>query len=79
MFSYISGVTILGTPSEIYNYGTQYWLIIIPIALMGITVSSVYLPVFTSLKIGSSYEVQIPFYYSLIILPLHLKHFYECF
>lgn len=54
--SYISGVTILGTPSEIYNYGTQYWMIIIPIILMGIVVSYVYLPVFASLKISSSYE-----------------------
>lgn len=49
-------MTILGTPSEIYNYGTQYWLILIPICLMGIVVSYVYLPVFASLKISSSYE-----------------------
>lgn len=55
--SYISGVTILGTPSEIYNYGTQYWLIVIPIIFMGITVSTVFLPVFSSLGVGSSYEV----------------------
>lgn len=55
--SYISGVTVLGTPTEIYNYGTQYWLIIFPIFLMGFVVSYVYLPVFCSLKVGSSYEV----------------------
>lgn len=55
--SYISGVTVLGTPAEIYNYGTQYWLIIFPILLMGFIVSYVYLPVFCSLKVGSSYEV----------------------
>lgn len=54
--SYLSGVTILGTPSEIYNYGTQYWLIIIPVAIMGIAVTNVFLPVFTTLKVGSSYE-----------------------
>ncbi|XP_055713749.1 sodium-coupled monocarboxylate transporter 1 isoform X2 [Phlebotomus papatasi] len=54
--SYISGVTILGTPSEIYNYGIQYWLMVVPILLMGIAVSFVYLPVFMSLKVGSSYE-----------------------
>lgn len=56
--SYISGVTMLGTPSEIYNYGTQYWLIIVPIILMGITVCTVFLPVFSSLGVGSSYEVR---------------------
>lgn len=55
--SYISGVTVLGTPAEIYNFGTQYWLIIFPIFLMGFIVSYVYLPVFCSLKVGSSYEV----------------------
>lgn len=55
--SYISGVTVLGTPAEIYNFGTQYWLIIVPIFLMGFIVSYVYLPVFCSLKVGSSYEV----------------------
>lgn len=55
--SYISGVTILGTPAEIYNFGTQYWLIVIPIFLMGFAVSFVYLPVFSALKVGSSYEV----------------------
>lgn len=55
--SYISGVTVLGTPAEIYNFGTQYWLIIFPIFLMGFIVSYVYLPVFCQLKVGSSYEV----------------------
>lgn len=56
-FSYISGVTILGTPAEIYNFGTQYWLIFIPILFMGFAVSLVYLPVFSALRVGSSYEV----------------------
>lgn len=56
-FSYISGVTILGTPAEIYNYGTQYWLIILAIILSGVAVSAIYLPVFTKIKVGSSYEV----------------------
>lgn len=53
---YISGVTILGTPAEIYNFGTQYWLIAVPILLMGVAVCTVYLPVFCSLKLNSSYE-----------------------
>ncbi|EDW75843.2 uncharacterized protein Dwil_GK14981 [Drosophila willistoni] len=54
--SYISGVTILGTTSEIYNYGTQYWFIAIAIILQGIAVSYVYIPVFSTLQVGSSYE-----------------------
>lgn len=57
--SYISGVTVLGTPAEIYNFGTQYWLIVIAIIFMAFVVAYVYLPVFCSLKVGSSYEVNI--------------------
>ena len=56
--SYVSGVTILGTPAEVYNFGTQYWLIIVSIVFMAFTVSLVYLPVFCSLNLGSSYEVR---------------------
>lgn len=54
--SYISGVTILGTPSEIYNYGTQYYLIIVSIIFMGVAVAKLYLPVFSALRVDSSYE-----------------------
>lgn len=54
--SFISGVTILGTPAEIYNFGTQYWITIISIFLSGIGVALVYLPVFVTLKLNSAYE-----------------------
>lgn len=70
--SYISGVTVLGTPAEIYNFGTQYWLIIIPIFLMGFIVSFVYLPVFCSLQVGSSYEV------SKLALTLYQNSYQKC-
>jgi solute carrier family 5 (sodium-coupled monocarboxylate transporter), member 8/12 len=48
---------MLGTPSEIYNYGSQYWLVIVAVVVMSCIVCTVYLPVFCSLKLGSSYEV----------------------
>lgn len=57
--SYVSGVTILGTPSEIYSFGTQYWFIVIAIWLSGVVVAYVYLPVFLKLQVNSSYEVSI--------------------
>lgn len=56
-FSYISGVTILGTPSEIYRFGTQYCIIAIAIWISGAVVATVYLPVFCKLQLYSSYEV----------------------
>ncbi|KAG6443998.1 sodium-coupled monocarboxylate transporter 1 [Manduca sexta] len=54
--SYVSGVTILGTPAEIYNYGTQYWLVIFGVSLSCVVVATVYLPVFCTLRLSSSYE-----------------------
>ncbi|KAG8232973.1 hypothetical protein J437_LFUL012620, partial [Ladona fulva] len=54
--SYISGVTVLGTPAEVYFFGTQYWVILVGIACMGVTVAFVYLPVFLQLQISSSYQ-----------------------
>ncbi|XP_013134010.1 PREDICTED: sodium-coupled monocarboxylate transporter 1-like [Papilio polytes] len=54
--SYVSGVTILGTPAEIYNYGSQYWLVIVGVTLSCVVVATVYLPVFCTLRLSSSYE-----------------------
>ncbi|XP_043642649.1 sodium-coupled monocarboxylate transporter 1 isoform X1 [Drosophila teissieri] len=54
--SFISGVAILGTPAEIYNYGTQYFLIIVAISIQGLVVAYVYMPVFSALQVRSSYE-----------------------
>jgi len=54
--SYISGVSVLGTPSEVYNYGLIYWIIMLPIAISPLITNFIFLPVFFALKISSSYE-----------------------
>ncbi|XP_017761039.1 PREDICTED: sodium-coupled monocarboxylate transporter 1-like [Eufriesea mexicana] len=54
--SFISGVTILGTPAEIYNFGTQYWITIISIFFSGLVVALIYAPVFVALGLNSVYE-----------------------
>ncbi|CAH1407495.1 unnamed protein product [Nezara viridula] len=54
--SYISGISVLGLPAEMYVYGTQYWLIVIPEILVSFTMAFVYIPVFYKLQITSSYE-----------------------
>ncbi|XP_076223835.1 sodium-coupled monocarboxylate transporter 1 [Nomia melanderi] len=54
--SFISGVTILGTPAEIYNFGTQYWITIISIFFSGVVVATVYAPVFVEMGLNSVYE-----------------------
>lgn len=55
--SYISGISILGLPAEMYVYGTQYSMIVLSEVLVSITMVYVYLPVFYKLQITSSYEV----------------------
>ncbi|CAH0724684.1 unnamed protein product, partial [Brenthis ino] len=54
--SFVSGITLLGSPTEVYMYGTQYAYIIGGIILMTIVMTQVYLPVFHELKITSNYE-----------------------
>lgn len=56
--SFISGITLLGLPTEIYSFGTQYLYVIGGVVLMGVVVGRVFLPVFHGLNITSTYEVQ---------------------
>ncbi|KAG6447357.1 hypothetical protein O3G_MSEX004903 [Manduca sexta] len=54
--SFVSGITLLGSPTEVYMYGTQYAYIIAAIFLMSILMTQIYLPVFHELKLTSNYE-----------------------
>ncbi|XP_026465208.1 LOW QUALITY PROTEIN: sodium-coupled monocarboxylate transporter 1-like [Ctenocephalides felis] len=54
--SYISGISLLGLPAEMYTYGTQYWMIVCPECFVSLTMALIYLPVFYKLQITSSYE-----------------------
>lgn len=55
-FSYISGISLLGTPTEIYVYGVQYMFIFGGVLFMGVAMTFVFLPVFHDLKLTSTYE-----------------------
>ncbi|XP_055547206.1 sodium-coupled monocarboxylate transporter 1-like isoform X1 [Wyeomyia smithii] len=54
--SWISGISLLGTSTEIYVYGTQYCYIVFAIILMGFVMHYIFLPVFHDLQITSAYE-----------------------
>lgn len=56
--SFISAVTVLGTPAEIYRNGTMYWLICIAVILTGIITSRTFLPIFYEYEISSTNEVK---------------------
>ncbi|KAJ4433286.1 hypothetical protein ANN_15545, partial [Periplaneta americana] len=54
--SYISGITVLGAPSEVYLFGTLSWLYVGGMMLMGVVNYYFFLPVFYELKLVSIYE-----------------------
>ncbi|CAG9771999.1 unnamed protein product [Ceutorhynchus assimilis] len=54
--SWVSGINLLGIPSEVYVYGIHYAMIIGAFLLMTIVMLYVYLPVFHNLNLTSTYE-----------------------
>jgi sodium-coupled monocarboxylate transporter 8/12 len=54
--SFMSAITLLGTPSEIYVYGTEYWIIWIGYALLIPLAAHVFVPIFFRLKLTSVFE-----------------------
>ncbi|CAG7836014.1 unnamed protein product [Allacma fusca] len=54
--SFMSAITLLGTPAEMYQYGTQYWVIAISYFFVMASAAYLYLPVFFKLQVTSAYE-----------------------
>ncbi|XP_071963065.1 putative sodium-dependent multivitamin transporter [Antedon mediterranea] len=54
--SFISPITILGKPAEIYTYGGQYFVFIICHLLLFPAIAFIFIPVFHGLRITSAYE-----------------------
>jgi Na+/proline symporter len=55
--SYVSGISLLGLPAEMYTFGTQYWMIVLSELVVSVTMAYAIIPVFYELNITSSYEV----------------------
>ncbi|XP_030277599.1 sodium-dependent multivitamin transporter-like [Sparus aurata] len=51
-----SAVAILGTPSEVYTFGTQYWFLGCSFFLGLLIPAHVFIPVFYRLRLSSAYE-----------------------
>lgn len=56
--SFMSAVTVLGTPAEIYRYGAVFCIFAITYALVVLCSAEIFLPVFYKLGITSTYEVR---------------------
>lgn len=57
--SFMSAVTVIGTPSDVYHFGATFIFFGIAYTLMVIFTAELYLPVFYRSGITSIYEVQL--------------------
>ncbi len=56
--SFMSGVTYLGVPADVYRNGTMFWGFAIAHIFACLLISRTYLPVFYRLGLTSVYEVK---------------------
>ncbi|XP_063900238.1 sodium-coupled monocarboxylate transporter 1-like isoform X2 [Zophobas morio] len=54
--SYVSGISILGIPTDVYLYGIHYIFSLIGLVITSVIMNYIYLPVFYNLKLTSCYE-----------------------
>ena len=64
--SFMSAITLLGTPGEMYNYSTMYFWIGLSYLLVIILAAHVFIPVFYKLRVTSAYEVKHSFLFYFI-------------
>jgi len=53
---FITAIELLGNPSEMYTYGTQFWMTCVSFVIVVPITSHLYLPVYMKLKLTSCYE-----------------------
>uniref|UniRef100_A0A3P9CQ02 Solute carrier family 5 member 8 n=1 Tax=Maylandia zebra TaxID=106582 RepID=A0A3P9CQ02_9CICH len=66
--SYISSVTVLSNPAEVYRYGAIFGYLSISYVIAVVYTSEVFLPVFYRLAINSTYEVTVVLFSTLFLL-----------
>lgn len=54
---FISGITLIGHPTEMYLYGSEFFLALTCMVPMAFIFYFFYLPVFCDLGLSSTYEV----------------------
>uniref|UniRef100_A0A7N8X794 Solute carrier family 5 member 8, like n=1 Tax=Mastacembelus armatus TaxID=205130 RepID=A0A7N8X794_9TELE len=56
--SFMSGITVIGTPAEAYRFGAAFWLFGFSYAIMSAITAEIFVPLFYRLGITSTYEVR---------------------
>lgn len=59
LVSYLSAISLLGLPAEIFFYGTQFYLTIIGMVLTCCVANAIFLPMFRRIRITCVNEVRI--------------------
>ncbi|XP_008319108.1 sodium-coupled monocarboxylate transporter 1 [Cynoglossus semilaevis] len=54
--SFMSGITVIGTPAEAYLYGAAFWIFGFSYAIMSVITAEIFVPLFYRLGITSTYE-----------------------
>lgn len=54
--SFMSGITVIGTPAEAYRFGAAFWLFGFAYAIMSVVTAEIFVPLFYRLGITSAYE-----------------------
>lgn len=56
--SFMSGITVIGTPAEAYQFGAAFWIFGISYTIMSTITAEIFVPLFYRLAITSAYEVR---------------------
>uniref|UniRef100_A0AAY5KD69 Solute carrier family 5 member 8 n=1 Tax=Esox lucius TaxID=8010 RepID=A0AAY5KD69_ESOLU len=70
--SFMSGITVIGTPAEAYRFGAAFWIFGISYAIMSTITAEVFVPLFYRLGITSTYEYLEMRYNMLVLTGLDL-------
>ncbi|XP_041833986.1 sodium-coupled monocarboxylate transporter 1 [Melanotaenia boesemani] len=54
--SFMSGITVIGTPAEAYRFGVAFWLFAFAYTIMSAITAEIFVPLFYRLNITSAYE-----------------------
>ncbi|XP_050394459.1 sodium-coupled monocarboxylate transporter 2 [Patella vulgata] len=54
--SFMSAITLLGTPAEMYNYTTMYWWIGLSYLFVVAAAAHIFIPIFYRMQVTSAYE-----------------------
>lgn len=64
--SFMSAVTVIGAPSDVYRYGASYIIFGIAYTFVVFLTAEVFLPVFYRSGITSTYEVSSHFFFNIL-------------